>query len=305
MQEVKMGLEEIVTAGGMSLLGSWYDNRNDTKNMREQNQFNADQASISRKFTAGQAEIDRELQRFYAENGLRMRVEDAVAAGLHPLVGAGLNPASYQPVNAVGAQASSSGYVPSHMGQDISRALITTMSKDERHERIMMKAAEDRAELENLLLGAKIAETMHVGPGLPSNSGMPLLTGQGDSHRSDGTGTGAYVIENPLQRTHSQPGQPQQEVGSIADYAYVKTATGYAIVPSYDVKQRIEDQLIPEMMWAWRNQIVPMLKGLPAPDPRYYKPPEGYDDWEWSPMNQEFRPIKRPRRDYLYSAPTF
>lgn len=240
-----------------------------------------------------------EMQKEFAQHGIRWKVEDAKAAGLHPLYALGANTQSFSPIQ-VG---SSGGNSPdlAGMGQDISRAMMAGMTEKERQdinirmtERDAMfdKQRFENGELQNQLLAAQIAKVnQSLGPSipsLPSNSDMPLLTGQGNSRRT--AKGGAYVNENPLERVHSQPGRPAQEVGSVPDYGYVRTPTGYAIVPSQDVKNKIEDQFIPETMWAIRNQILPAVKGLPAPDPRYFKPPKGFNDWKWNPWAQEFQP---------------
>lgn len=87
------------------------------------------------------------FQHDLAKHGIKMRVDDAVSAGLHPLVGAGINPASG------GFSASISGGSPrtsmdsrlgrvgaglNQMGQDISRAMNATASLEEK----ALKAAE-------------------------------------------------------------------------------------------------------------------------------------------------------------------
>lgn len=104
--------------------------------------------------------LDRSEQRFiadknlkYADNaealtnelarhGIRMRVDDAVSAGLHPLVGAGINPAQGGSSASVGGsphqgRSRDFGFID-RMGQDISRAWSATATKDEK----LMKAAE-------------------------------------------------------------------------------------------------------------------------------------------------------------------
>lgn len=72
------------------------------------------------------------MQKVFAQNGIRWRVEDAKAAGLHPLIGAGSSNATYSPVASVGvgtpegapsAAPSSSGALLSALGQGIERAI--------------------------------------------------------------------------------------------------------------------------------------------------------------------------------------
>lgn len=68
-----------------------------------------------------------ERQKEFAQNGIRWRVADAKAAGLHPLAALGVNSSSYSPQAAVG-----SDYGLSEMGQDISRAIEAKQTKAER-----------------------------------------------------------------------------------------------------------------------------------------------------------------------------
>lgn len=71
-------------------------------------------------------EKNAKLQKEFAKHGVRWRVEDAKAAGLHPLAALGVNPASGSPIQV----SSSQGYKPKKdfswirdVGQDISRAV--------------------------------------------------------------------------------------------------------------------------------------------------------------------------------------
>lgn len=230
---------------------------------------------------APQDDWDRQvaMQKEFAQNGISWKVQDAKNAGLHPLAALGAQGTSFSPVS-VGSQSDSL----SGLGQDVMRAYNATAPASER---LLSKLQVERAGLENELLRSQIRRSnVGIGPSLPSNSGLSpnLLNGQGDS---------AYVTEKPAERTHSQPGVPAQEAGMINDYGFVRTPTGIAVVPSTDAKQRIEDQLIPELQWSVRNQLIPAFKGQPPPDPKFYPPPAGYDDWQWDPRYQEFRPIHR------------
>lgn len=71
------------------------------------------------------------LQREFAQNGIRWKVADAKAAGIHPLAALGAQTASYQPVQ-VGDMSLGSGL--SEMGQNIGRAVDATLTRQERRE---------------------------------------------------------------------------------------------------------------------------------------------------------------------------
>lgn len=79
--------------------------------------------SAARKAAAQQAALQKE----FAQNGIRWKVADAKAAGLHPLAALGAQTTSYQPVS-VGQDFSAFG----QMGQDVSRAMMATADAKER-----------------------------------------------------------------------------------------------------------------------------------------------------------------------------
>lgn len=76
------------------------------------------------------------LQREFAQHGIRWRVEDAAAAGLHPLFALGGGGAAYSPTIAVGAAGgvpdSGSSNVPELPGQDVSGAARRGMTPEEK-----------------------------------------------------------------------------------------------------------------------------------------------------------------------------
>lgn len=74
------------------------------------------------------------LQKEFAQNGIRWKVEDAKAAGLHPLAALGAQTSSFAPIS-VGAQNipdNSIGGSVSAAGQDIGRAIHATSTAEER-----------------------------------------------------------------------------------------------------------------------------------------------------------------------------
>jgi hypothetical protein len=212
--------------------------------------------------------------------GIRWKVEDAKAAGIHPLAALGAQTQSFTPFT-VGD--SSSAYL-SQMGQDLSRAFSAKQTDEER----ALKSAQlasinldlEHKALQNKLLQNQITSSQ-VPPALPSDTGMSstLLSGQSN----------AKVVVKPSESTHRGTDRPASQAGNIPDYGFVRTPTGLSIVPSSDVKQRIEDQLVPELMWSFRNQILPNFapdsfrpstKDFPLPEGQY---------WDWDVAHQEFR----------------
>lgn len=226
------------------------------------------------------------LQKEFAQNGIKWKVEDAQRAGIHPLAALGAQTHSFNPTS-IGVQAdNSTADMYQNMGQDMSRAISATQTKEEQAYSAAMKVESLRnAQLQNTLLESQIHSLQKPPIGLPSPMGNSI-DGQGD----------ANINIKPAEITSSRAGVPQQEAGAVNDYGFVRTKSGYAIVPSKDAKERIEDQFIPELMWAVRNQVMPNFSGGPTPpDPRAYPIPEGArkrgaNQWRWNILTQEFRP---------------
>lgn len=78
------------------------------------------------------AKDEYERQKEFAQMGIRWKVEDAKAAGLHPLAALGANTLNYSPVRVGGTD-----YGLSKMGQDISRALGKMPTQQEKEERLL------------------------------------------------------------------------------------------------------------------------------------------------------------------------
>lgn len=154
-------------------------------------QFDTSKAQYDRNLevTRHYADTDRELQRFYAENGVAMRVRDARNAGVHPVYALGGNFASYSPTPVqVGATVSGNsqpniqpeyGGAPTHfsdtMGQDIGRAIASTATafeKDQAYDTAVKGLHLQKGALENELLASQIARLKgQIGPSLPGPSG--------------------------------------------------------------------------------------------------------------------------------------
>lgn len=260
--------------GGATLAGSginYFSNRSYSKKQEELANRNID------------------LQKEFAKNGISWKVADAKRNGISPLAALGAQTHSFSPISVGGGPNDAIGNGLQAMGQNISRAMMAQATKEEKitSELRIQNMRLQNQDLENRVMASGIALRKMTGPGLPSNSGLPgsmVGAGQGD----------AYVQEIPLRRTHSPQGKPHQEVGHVADVGWARTKTGLAPVPSADVKEKIEDQIIPETMWAIRNQIAPNYRAFVGGQDKPSKKllPKGYSDWEWSYTSQEFQPVK-------------
>lgn len=244
--------------GGSSLLGGALNNRA----IRRANERNL------------------QMQEEFARNGIRWRVEDAKAAGIHPLYALGASTMS--PSYSVQAE-TGIGTGLQNMGQDLSRAMRAGMGVDELQESIMKEQLTNQ-KLHNELLGIQINKARQPAT-IPLN-----FSGVQDSFFD---GQSPLMQNKPVQREHSSPFDPARSAGAVSDIGFVYTQDGgLAVLPSKDAKERLEDQLIPEAMWAWRNQIQPFFTGVEKkPDQREFPLPLGYE-WKWNAVKQGFYPVK-------------
>lgn len=232
------------------------------------------------------------LQKEFATHGIRWKVADAKAAGIHPLYALGANTQGFTPVSVGTVPDYSGANTTRAMGQNINRAVSSMMSKQEVSEQqAQMNALQiENQQLQNDMLRSQLAQRNSTQqPGLPSNSQMGSLTrsGQGD----------AYVLEKPLTVTHTARGAPSQEVGKIPDVAWSQTATGLVPVPAGEVTERMEDQIIPSTAWGIRNYLLPDPQGKMKPSKDLL--PKGANDWSWNPYKMEYQPVySKEKRSY-------
>ena len=136
------------------------------------------------------------LQREFAQNGLRWKVEDAKRAGIHPLAALGATGASYSPV---GLGDNDLAAVGSAVGQDFGKAIDSTRTAPERMGAIGAKMEAltlERATLENDLLRAQILDITRprtppfpmagTDYAMPGQSGSGLLVGGNKVTRNPG-----------------------------------------------------------------------------------------------------------------------
>lgn len=182
------------------------------------------------------------LQREFAQMGIRWRVDDARAAGIHPLAALGASGASFNPIQPLLQELPSENSWKHQMGQNL-RGML--MNKLDPTSRVMNNLSLERAGLENDLLRVQIAN-QSAGQGGAID---PYLTGQPNS--LDGN---PMVVDVPLRRVASDPVDPSKEVGALNDWQMVRTKDGYAVVPAQGVKQAIEDSPM-EYQWLARAAL--------------------------------------------------
>lgn len=238
------------------------------------------------------------LQKEFAQNGLTWKIDDAFrnADRVHPIYSLGASGASFTPVSANFTADTSMANAVSAAGQNIGRAVNATASASQRQNAFTKAAGALELEgksLDNDLKRAQLAsETARLrqvsAPALPQagDSASYLIPGQGNS---------PLIKNKPLEVAPAPSNAPHAEGGAISDVGFARTTTGWAPVPSNDVKQRIEDNLIQELMWSFRNNVMPTFGYNKAPPP--FQAPEG-KMWIYSFPHQEYRLVPKKKTAY-------
>lgn len=169
------------------------------KTAESQSDANAQNLALAREQIAYQKEL--------AKNQIQWRTEDAKKAGLHPLAALGVSPMSYSPVSgsAVGATYDYSGVGQSlqQMGQDIDRARMAGLDREQRKRALELQDTQTALALKNQELNNQILEQelisrkvklfQQLTPGMASLYGLDrrryAIPGQDDAvmPRAEGT----------------------------------------------------------------------------------------------------------------------
>lgn len=235
------------------------------------------------------------LQREFAQSGIQWKVEDAKKAGIHPIYALGGSTASYAPVSQAFTADTSLPNALASAGQDVGRAIHKTQTADDRMG--AMGSAAAKLQLEGLQLDNELKRTEvasktarlradQVGPPMPAASDAYLIPGQSNS---------GLIKTKPTEIGPAPSNAPHSEGGAVSDVGYARTTSGWAPVPSKDVKERIEDNLIQEFMWAVRNNLLPSLGYNKAPPPM---PADKGKEWTYDFLRQEYR--QSPLRESPY-----
>lgn len=241
--------------GGLSLLGTFLGNQQRTEGQNK----------------------EIELQKEFAQNGLRWKIEDAERAGIHPLAALGATGASYSPVG-LGGNDTAAGF--SAAGDSIARAVDATRTTGEKagaYQKTVQDLTLQRMGLENELLGSQIAQIRQGGmrPSFPT--GTPI----------DDAIPASLIESKPMER-HGWDGS-NREPGAIPDVGWAKTATGYTPIRSQDMTQRLEDDAIGTILWHMRNNVAPQFGFADPPFP----PGLDRQNFKWNSFANEWQRIER------------
>lgn len=154
-------------------------------------------------------------QREFAQQGIRWKVEDAKAAGIHPLYALGASTHSFSPVSISSPDTPATNFAA--LGQDLSRSIQAGRTGEERADAFTKTAQALQLEnsgLQNELLRTQIAKLRgQVGPPVPTVSpkvdGVDMKTVE--PHLMGGT---PYATQGGT----SQASHIEDQYGEVADY---------------------------------------------------------------------------------------
>lgn len=222
---------------------------------------------------------DQRVDHYYnVKNNLKAIMDGAKENGIHPLYAMGA-PTAPGTVYQVGGDNNQSA-IANEMGQNIGAAISRAGNKSEREYAAATAAiALERGELENELLKSQIAQirASHVPA---AGIGSEILAGQSDA-----------VEKVPSIQTMHGRSAPTGEGGAITDVGYAHvTPSRLQVVPSADMKNRMEDDFIQQLKWHGRHSV-PLwsdMQHLPYPDvplpkgaKRWVRVPGGWQASRW------------------------
>lgn len=256
-------------------------------------------------------QLNYEHQKEFAQNGIRWKVADAKAAGLHPLAALGASTAQYTPATAIGDSPDWSFLADA--GQSIGRAVDAKRTQQERVEQqqkqdaaFALKAENQKAEndliraqtasiqQDMVLRQAKAAEqavrTQQQVPAMPSlGRDGSVMVGQGDATSPAG------IEAKPAEIVVNDPQTRTAEAGSHPDKRWLRTSTGgYQPVRSEAAQNALEDDIVGSFRYDMRNGLANMANSQDNAPPRAFLPDGGRGNyfWFWDGVLGEWYPVK-------------
>lgn len=184
-----------------------------------------------------------DLQREFAQMGVRWKVADAKAAGISPLAAMGGTPYMASPSYIAGDTPNFS-----NMGQDISRAIDATRTQEERSD-VLTKAQLEKLSAETDLIRSQAAQIKGAtNPALPGSNPLPI-SGQGDS------------VIYPAELVSSQKYNPGLTAGAPdpAYKQYVFPDGTIKTYPSDKFAQATEDNNLYQAEGFWHGRVAPWI----------------------------------------------
>lgn len=240
------------------------------------------------------ADQDRAFQMAAAQNGIRWKVADAKAAGIHPLFALGAPTFNPSPTSLLSDPSSGSDMSRSlsMMGQGVERALLAAAPQDERDATtggIMTQLGIERARLQNDLLRAQIGSLAarvgqdQIGPPGASLKPSGPIPGQNTA------GLGNFEAKPP-EVLNTQPSNPGSQAGPAQPAVrWEKNPDGSVVaMPTGNM----DDLSSPGYAnFQYINRVLPFFSSSDELKPPKHMLPPGYSDWHfafpgrWIPTN--------------------
>lgn len=242
-----------------------------------------------------EAERDRQAQKEFAQMGIRWRVEDAKAAGIHPLAALGSGGASYSPTAVMTSPDMSKADFFQRTGQNVSRAISASLSS---HERTMAALQLEREKKQNQLLDLEILERQKqvLSPGSSAGATTQPFSGDPVDVNDDVL---AAKVWNALGFRGPAPHRARmgQERGYRPDVSF--SNRDGVLVPQIpeSLSESMEDDVIGKALWSLAHRVKPNF-GAGRMPPREDLPP-GYKRWRWSFTKQGWIPEKRDYKTWF------
>ena len=197
-----------------------------------------------------QANVQYQWQRKLNQTAIQDRVKDAQKAGIHPLFALG---ASVQQGGiSMPSEGSSMSERLSDMGQSIDRAATALDTRKQRAalEKSTMLDLEGK-KLENDLLRTQIA-----------NSKISTIRQAGTPPPMQN------VVVNPSEVEAARGKDPATVAGvPPSTQEFINRDGNISVMPSNQAKQAIEDDMLLQMEWYYRNKIIPFMREKRMFDP--------------------------------------
>lgn len=160
------------------------------------------------------------LQKEFAQQGVRWKVDDAKAAGIHPLYALGAQTHSFTP-NLVGATTPDYANIGQNLGSAI-EATRTQSEKAEGFQKTVQDLTLQKMGLENQVLATqlRLANSPGRGPGMPGGPTTAVIDGQPNSATTFQSG-GVKILVNPntpAQKWEDQYGEIGGEIGGMSNF---------------------------------------------------------------------------------------
>lgn len=290
---------------GLSMLGRGGGGSPDMSSFY-QNWRNDDMAWSREQFDRSEA-----LQREFAQNGIRWRVEDAKAAGLHPLAAIGASGASAAPISVGGGgnynvdfgrpsrddTGAHLGAGLASMGQNISRAYLASQTPEAK----VATAFELARQAQQLEHGGLQNEYLKMQ--------MARWAQQGDSPGVPGPGPTGQYVNKPYEVHGSNPAAPYTAAGPTQPETEHRATPNGSVVGYPAAGMNIDEMGSPGYLgWMMRNRLMGFLDGKTGRPPDSQLP-QGAIGWrhhfgEWYPKypSKDFSHLPSHPADYPRGA---